>query len=293
MREITVNSDFTLPVRSEKQIASNVLKGSLGNLIEWFDWYVYASFAIYFSGAFFPAHNPTAQLLAAAGVFTIGFFMRPLGSLIMGLLADRHGRRTALTISVVIMATGSLIIAFVPTYATIGIWSPLILIATRLLQGLSLGGEYGTSATYLSEMASPHHRGFYASFQYVTLIAGQLFALLVQIVLQSFYTNAQLTAFGIRAIGALVIVSGYTSINAIVKAELFPSEIRALGVGLPYGLTVALFGGTVNYVALWLRSLHHESLFFWYVSLAAAISLYAYVFLLKAHRSQFEGRKRS
>lgn len=293
MRKITVNSDFTLPVRSEKQIASNVLKGSLGNLIEWFDWYVYASFAIYFSGAFFPAHNPTAQLLAAARVFAIGFFMRPLGSLIMGRLADRHGRRTALTISVVIMATGSLIIAFVPTYATIGIWSPLILIATRLLQGLSLGGEYGTSATYLSEMASPHHRGFYASFQYVTLIAGQLFALLVQIVLQSFYTNAQLTAFGIRAIGALFIVSGYTSINAIVKAELFPSEIRALGVGLPYGLTVALFGGTVNYVALWLRSLHHESLFFWYVSLAAAISLYAYVFLLKAHRSQFEGRKRS
>ena len=148
MREITVNSDFTLPVRSEKQIASNVLKGSLGNLIEWFDWYVYASFAIYFSDAFFPAHNSTAQLLAAAGVFAIGFFMRPLGSLIMGRLADRHGRRTALTISVLIMATGSLIIAFVPTYATIGIWSPLILIASRLLQGLSLGGEYGTSATY-------------------------------------------------------------------------------------------------------------------------------------------------
>ena len=121
MREITVNSDFTLPVRSEKQIASNVLKGSLGNLIEWFDWYVYASFAIYFSGAFFPAHNPTAQLLAAAGVFAISFFMRPLGSLIMGRLADRHGRRTALTVSILIMATGSLIIPFIPTYATIGI----------------------------------------------------------------------------------------------------------------------------------------------------------------------------
>ena len=212
MREITVNSDFTLPVRSEKQIASNVLKGSLGNLIEWLDWYVYASFAIYFSGAFFPAHNPTAQLLAAAEVFAIGFFMRPLGSLIMGRLADRHGRRTALTVSVLIMATGSLIIAFIPTYATIGIWSPLILIATRLLQGLSLGGEYGTSATYLSEMASPHHRGFYAFFQYVTLIAGQLFALLVQIILQNCYTNAQLTAFGWRipfgigAIGALVVL---------------------------------------------------------------------------------------
>lgn len=339
MREITAAPGFNLPARSEKQIASNVLKGSLGNLIEWFDWYVYASFAIYFSGAFFPAGNQTAQLLASAGVFAIGFFMRPLGSLVMGRLADRHGRRTALTVSVLIMATGSLIIALVPTYATIGLWSPLILILTRLLQGLSLGGEYGTSATYLSEMASPHRRGFYASFQYVTLIAGQLLALLVQIVLQKLYTNAQLTAFGWRipfaigAVGALVVlwlrlsmeesdqftrrnqhqanagtlrlllrypkqafglmvvalivVSGYTSINAIVKAELFPSEIRALGVGLPYGLTVALFGGTVNYVALWLRSLHHESLFFWYVSAAAFISLCAYLFLLKGHRSQF------
>lgn len=371
MREITAAPGFNLPARSEKQIASNVLKGSLGNLIEWFDWYVYASFAIYFSGAFFPAGNQTAQLLASAGVFAIGFFMRPLGSLVMGRLADRHGRRTALTVSVLIMAAGSLIIALVPTYATIGIWSPLILIGTRLLQGLSLGGEYGTSATYLSEMASPHRRGFYASFQYVTLIAGQLLALLVQIILQKLYTNAQLTAFGWRipfaigAVGALVVlwlrlskekvalinfaallvmillqplfgalsdrigrrplliffglgatlgtvplftllghattgkqafglmvvalivVSGYTSINAIVKAELFPSEIRALGVGLPYGLTVALFGGTVNYVALWLRSLHHESLFFWYVSAAAFISLCAYLFLLKGHRSQF------
>ncbi len=212
MREITAAPGFNLPAWSEKQIASNVLKGSLGNLIEWFDWYVYASFAIYFSGAFFPAGNQTAQLLASAGVFAIGFFMRPLGSLIMGRLADRHGRRTALTVSVLIMATGSLIIALVPTYATIGLWSPLILILTRLLQGLSLGGEYGTSATYLSEMASPHRRGFYASFQYVTLIAGQLLALLVQIVLQKLYTNAQLTAFGWRipfaigAVGALIVL---------------------------------------------------------------------------------------
>lgn len=92
MREITAAPGFNLPARSEKQIASNVLKGSLGNLIEWFDWYVYASFAIYFSGAFFPAGNQTAQLLASAGVFAIGFFMRPLGSLVMGRLADRLDR---------------------------------------------------------------------------------------------------------------------------------------------------------------------------------------------------------
>ena len=167
--------------RTEKQIAANILKGSLGNMIEWFDWYVYASFAIYFSAAFFPAENKTAELLSTAAVFAVGFLMRPLGSFVMGRFADRKGRRAALTLSVTIMATGSLIIAVTPTFKSIGVWSPIILVATRMFQGLSLGGEYGTSATYLSEMASPKRRGFYSSFQYVTLISGQLFALLVQI----------------------------------------------------------------------------------------------------------------
>lgn len=408
--------------RSERQIAANILKGSLGNMIEWFDWYVYASFAIYFSASFFPAENKTAELLSTAAVFAVGFLMRPLGSFIMGRFADRRGRRAALTLSVIIMALGSLIIAVTPGFKTIGIWSPVILVVTRLFQGLSLGGEYGTSATYLSEMASPKRRGFYSSFQYVTLISGQLLALLVQIVLQSMLTNRQLYAFGWRipfvigafgAVGVLwlrltmeesdqfktknkqnkkagtltllaqypkqfftvvgltfggtiafyayttylqkfminttglntrvvsvinflallimlilqpifgalsdrigrkpmlmwfgiggtlftvpiftvlahvhspwaafflmlagvVIVSGYTSINAIVKAELFPTEIRALGVGFPYGLTVAIFGGTVEYVALWLRSANMESLFFYYVAFAALVSLVVY-----------------
>jgi MHS family alpha-ketoglutarate permease-like MFS transporter len=418
----------------EWQIASNIFKGSLGNMIEWFDWYVYASFSIYFSAAFFPASNQTAELLSTAAVFAIGFLMRPLGSLIMGQFADKKGRKAALTLSVTIMAAGSLIIAFAPTYAQVGIISPLILVITRMVQGLSLGGEYGTSATYMSEMASRGRRGFYSSFQYVTLIAGQLFSLLVQIILQQVLTDAQLYAFGWRipfiigALGAVdvlwlrlsmdesaqftaknkqnkqagsfallmkypkqvaivvgmtlggtisfysyttymqqfminsagmdketvaminflvllvmvalqplfghlsdkigrrplliffgiggtlltvplftllahvstalqafllmltgvVIVSGYTSINAIVKAELFPSEIRALGVGLPYGLTVALFGGTSQYVALYMRSIGHESLFFYYVSFAAFISLLVYVFALKGHRSALD-----
>lgn len=201
----------TVP-RSERQVATNILKGSLGNMVEWFDWYVYASFAIYFSAAFFPAGNQTAELLATAGVFAIGFFMRPLGSFVMGRFADRKGRRAALTLSVIIMAGGSLVIALTPTYAQIGIWSPVILVLTRLIQGLSLGGEYGTSATYMSEMASPSRRGFYSSFQYVTLIGGQLLALLVQIILQNIFTNAQLYAFGWRipfaigALGALVVL---------------------------------------------------------------------------------------
>ncbi len=418
----------------EWQIASNIFKGSLGNMIEWFDWYVYASFSIYFSAAFFPASNQTAELLSTAAVFAIGFLMRPLGSLIMGQFADKKGRKAALTLSVTIMAAGSLIIAFAPTYAQVGIISPLILVITRMVQGLSLGGEYGTSATYMSEMASRGRRGFYSSFQYVTLIAGQLFSLLVQIILQQVLTDAQLYAFGWRipfiigALGAVavlwlrlsmdesaqftaknkqnkqagsfallmkypkqvaivvgmtlggtisfysyttymqqfminsagmdketvaminflvllvmvalqplfghlsdkigrrplliffgiggtlltvplftllahvstalqafllmltgvVIVSGYTSINAIVKAELFPSEIRALGVGLPYGLTVALFGGTSQYVALCMRSIGHESIFFYYVSFAVFISLMIYVFALKGHRSALD-----
>ncbi|WP_420864917.1 MFS transporter [Liquorilactobacillus mali] len=399
-------------------------------MIEWFDWYIYASFAIYFANSFFPSNNQTVELLSAAAVFAVGFLMRPFGSFIMGKFADQHGRRSALTLSVVIMACGSLIIAIVPTYKTIGLLSPIILVLVRLVQGISLGGEYGISATYLSEMASSNRRGYYASFQYVTLISGQLLALIVQILLQYFFNDAQLTAwawripFVVGALGAvivlylrlsmdetnqfketaksgkktgtlkqlarypgqvltvigltfggtiafytyttymqkyminslglptrltteinflallifmimqpvfghlsdkigrkpllywfgilgtlltvpifkglqvldsplsafllmlagLMIVSGYTSINAVVKAELFPTEIRALGVGLPYGLTVAIFGGTVEYVALWLKTINHEGWFFYYVSAAVFVSLIVYVRMLETSR---------
>ncbi|KRN30666.1 MFS transporter [Liquorilactobacillus mali] len=416
--------------KRERKIASNIIKGSLGNMIEWFDWYIYASFAIYFANSFFPSNNQTVELLSAAAVFAVGFLMRPFGSFIMGKFADQHGRRSALTLSVVIMACGSLIIAIVPTYKTIGLLSPIILVLVRLVQGISLGGEYGISATYLSEMASSNRRGYYASFQYVTLISGQLLALIVQILLQYFFNDAQLTAwawripFVVGALGAvivlylrlsmdetnqfketaksgkktgtlkqlarypgqvltvigltfggtiafytyttymqkyminslglptrltteinflallifmimqpvfghlsdkigrkpllywfgilgtlltvpifkglqvldsplsafllmlagLMIVSGYTSINAVVKAELFPTEIRALGVGLPYGLTVAIFGGTVEYVALWLKTINHEGWFFYYVSAAVFVSLIVYVRMLETSR---------
>lgn len=407
-------------MRTEKEIISNVLKGSLGNLVEWFDWYVYAAFAIYFAPVFFPSHDKTAELLSTAAVFAIGFLMRPLGSLLLGKYADQHGRRAALTLSVLIMAAGSLVIAVTPGYDQIGILAPTILVIARLFQGLSLGGEYGTSATYLSEMASAGHRGFYSSFQYVTLISGQLIALGVQIVLQMTLSEHAIAVWGWRipfvigALGALVvlvlrlsmeesdqflaqvkkekgqlrellrypkavltvmgltlggtiafytyttylqkfminttglpkqtvtwinfaalfifmllqpfagalsdkigrkpllfwfgglgtvftvpiflalaqtksawvafflmlagliIVTGYTAINAIVKAEMFPTEIRALGVGLPYGLTVAVFGGTAEYVALYLKNAHHESVFFVYVAAVIFISLLVY-----------------
>ena len=173
-------------MQPSRKIASNIFKGSLGNMIEWYDWYVYAAFAVYFSPSFFPSHDPTSELLDAAAVFALGFLMRPIGSLVMGRYADRHGRRAGLTLSILIMASGSLLIALLPNYQTVGIWAPVLLVVIRLFQGLSLGGEYGTSATYLSEMAEPSRRGFYSSFQYVTLVSGQLIALGVQIILQMY-----------------------------------------------------------------------------------------------------------
>ncbi|MGA5659146.1 MFS transporter [Bacillus bombysepticus] len=405
------------------RVAGNILKGSVGNLIEWYDWYVYSAFAVYFSAEFFPKGDPTSQLLNTAAIFAVGFLMRPIGSLLMGRYADRRGRRAALTLSITVMAGGSLIIACTPSYESIGIMAPIILVLARLLQGLSLGGEYGTSATYLSEMASSGRRGFYSSFQYVTLVAGQMVALGVQIVLQQLLSEPDMKAWGWRipfiigAMGAvavlwlrrtmdeseqfsniksqkresagtvralmkhpkavltvigltlggtvafytyttylqkfmvntvglpkevvswinfvallifvvlqpiagllsdkigrrpllmafgilgtlltapifffmekttepivafllmmvgLIIVTGYTSINAIVKAELFPTEIRALGVGLPYALTVAIFGGTAEFIALWLKSIGMESLFYFYVAGCIAISFITY-----------------
>src|SRR5437763_10194750 len=188
--------------------------GSVGNLVEWYDFYAYTAFALYFAPAFFPHSDPVVQQLNAAVLFAATFLMRPLGGWLFGFIADKYGRRLSLTLSVVCMCFGSLIIAVTPTYATIGIAAPAILALARIIEGLSLGGEYGASATYLSEVAEPKRRGFYSSFQYVTLIGGQLCALLVLLVLQKlFLTPEELRAWGWRipfAIGAaLAIVAAY------------------------------------------------------------------------------------
>src|SRR5277367_80658 len=171
MQHKTIRSPQTTAERIK-----SIIGGSLGNLVEWYDWYVYTAFSLYFSGAFFPKENQTVQLLNTAGIFAIGFLMRPIGGWLMGTFADRKGRKTALTFSVLLMSIGSLIIAIVPGYKQIGIAAPILLLVARIVQGLSVGGEYGTSATYLSEMATKKHRGFYSSFQYMTLIMGQLIA---------------------------------------------------------------------------------------------------------------------
>ncbi len=347
--------------------------GSVGNLVEWYDFYAYTAFALYFAPAFFPQSDPVVQQLNAAVLFAATFLMRPLGGWLFGYIADHFGRRLSLTLSVVCMCFGSLIIAVTPTYASIGVAAPAILALARVIEGLSLGGEYGASATYLSEVADATHRGFYSSFQYVTLIGGQLTAIIVLLLLQTgsiagllkyprelllvvgltaggtaaFYTfttymqtfvklsvgltedqttfvifgtlifatllqpiygalsdrigrRPLLIFFGVAGTlatvpilttlkdvktpvmafllicAAWIFVAGYTSINAIVKAELFPTNVRALGVGLPYAITVSLFGGTAPAIALYFKSLGHEDWFYYYLSGMIFLSLLIY-----------------
>src|SRR5216117_2975139 len=131
-----------------------IVAASSGNLVEWYDFYAYAFTSIYFAAAFFPSGDATSQLMATAGIFAVGFFMRPLGGWLFGWIADTHGRKNSMVISVLMMCAGSLMIAVMPTYASIGAVAPALLLLARLVQGLSVGGEYGTSATYMSEVAA-------------------------------------------------------------------------------------------------------------------------------------------
>ena len=390
-----------------------ILGGSAGNLVEWYDWFAYSSTSLYFAAQFFPKGDAVAQNLQTAAIFAAGFVMRPIGAWLMGIYADRVGRRSALTLAVALMCLGSFAIAILPTYAKIGVLAQYGLLAARLVQGLSLGGEYGASATYMSEMAGKRRRGFWSSFQYTTLIGGQVAALLVLVVLQHTLSKGALEAWGWRipfAIGGLLAIvvymmqrsldetgdylaekasgrprgqtmtlirehprevgiililtaagslafyayttymqkflvntagfskdagtaimlgvlglymiiqplmgwlsdrigrkttmatglalgglatypvmsaishthvavvafglimilvlchSGYAAVNAVVKAELFPAHVRALGVSLPYAVANVLFGGTAEYVAVWLKQAKIENVFYIYVA---------------------------
>jgi MHS family alpha-ketoglutarate permease-like MFS transporter len=399
----------------------SIFSGSVGNLIEWYDFYIFNSFSIYFAKQFSSSTDPTVQFLNIYGIYAIAFLIRPVGGILLGYYADMRGRRSALTLSVMLMCAASLMIAVIPTYSQIGIAAPALLLVARLIQGLSLGGEYAASATYLSEISLSRRRGFYTSFQYVTLIGGQVLASLLLIVMQQRLTGAQLESWGWRVpfvIGALLavyglylrrnmletedfaraartrtesplrevfrhprelflvfgltmggtaafytfstymptfltntvhlsredatlvsfgtlfffaalqpvlgalsdhigrkpvllwfglmgtlctyfimtamaatrdvltvtlllmtalaIVSGYTSINAVVKAELFPAGVRALGVGLPYAVAASVFGGSAPYVALWFKDQGHESWFFIYITTLIFASLLVY-----------------
>ena len=218
-----------------------ILGGSAGNLVEWYDWFAYSAFTLYFADHFFPKGDRTAQLLQAAAIFAVGFLARPIGAWAMGFYADRVGRRAALTAAVALMSLGSFAIALIPSYETIGVLAPLALTLARVVQGLSVGGEYGASATYMSEMAGKERRGFWSSFQYVTLIMGQLSATLVLLVLQHTLTNTELQAWGWRipfAIGGLLAIvvfwiranleesTSFTKIEAADRARLDPRHMR-------------------------------------------------------------------
>ncbi|PIT70643.1 MFS family transporter [Bartonella tribocorum] len=176
-----------------------IVSSASGNLVEWYDFYVYSFTSIYFASQFFPSDGDVvAQLLKAAGVFAIGFLMRPIGGWLFGFIADRYGRKRSMLISVFMMCGGSFLIAILPTYETIGMAAAILLLLLRMLQGLSVGGEYGTTATYMSEIALKNRRGFFSSFQYTTLIGGQLLASLVIFILALYLTEDQLKAWGWR-----------------------------------------------------------------------------------------------
>ncbi len=428
----TLPADDGLTMRTR---IGNIFGGSIGNLIEWYDFYVYNTFALYFAKQFSaPATSATQQFITVFAIYAVGFFIRPVGGWILGSLADRKGRRASLSLSVTLMCVGSLIVAVLPTYSSIGVLAPILLLVARLIQGVSLGGEYASSATYLSEMALPNNRGFYTSFQYVTLIGGQVLGSLTLLVMQGLFTAPQLESWGWRVpfvlgaafsvvglylrrgitesadferasreprespirmllqhkreffivlgltmggttafytyttymttyltntvklsrenanlislvtlviyaciqplfgaisdrigrrpvlmwfgvlgtlctvplltalsqtrdfttalllvMAALVIVSGYTAINAVVKAELFPTKVRALGVGLPYAIAASLFGGTAPYIALQLKDWGVESYFYWYVSFMCLCSLLVYFFMRDTKRTSLIG----
>lgn len=202
----------------------DILGGSAGNLVEWYDWYAYSVLTIYFAPVFFPKEDATAQLLSAAAIFAVGFLMRPIGAWLMGIYSDRHGRKSGLTLSVALMAGGSLMIAAAPTYAAAGWVAPTVLVLARMLQGLSVGGEYGASATYLSEKAMRNRRAFWASFQYITLIGGQLLALAVVVLLQSVMPDSELQEWGWRiafGVGALLAFGVYFLRARLTETESF------------------------------------------------------------------------
>lgn len=218
MAESTVTADSKLTSSDTRRRIWAIVGASSGNLVEWFDFYVYSFCSLYFAHIFFPSGNTTTQLLQTAGVFAAGFLMRPIGGWLFGRIADKHGRKKSMLLSVCMMCFGSLVIACLPGYETIGTWAPALLLLARLFQGLSVGGEYGTSATYMSEVAVEGRKGFYASFQYVTLIGGQLLALLVVVVLQHTMEDAVLREWGWRipfALGGCVSCCGVVVTSSV------------------------------------------------------------------------------
>jgi MHS family alpha-ketoglutarate permease-like MFS transporter len=417
---------------STQRAVLNTIKGSAGNLVEWYDVYVYTVFATYFEAQFFDPAD-TNSIIYVYAIFAVTFVMRPIGSWFFGRFADRRGRRAALTVSITLMSACSLLVAVMPTRDSIGVWAAVILVVARLVQGFATGGEYGTSATYMSEAATANRRGFFSSFQYVTLVGGHVLAQFTLLILVStlsvdqikdwgwrvgfliggiaalvvlwmrrtmdeslssehlaavregtdtssgslrtlvtqywrplvwvffvtaggtiaFYTysvnapaiikkafgdSGAMTATWVNLVGLIilmllqpvgglisdrvgrkpllvffgvggvlytwvlitylplttsavtaltltvigyVILTGYTSVNAIVKAEVFPASIRALGVGLGYAVANSMFGGTAPVIYQAFSAAKQTTWFIVYVTAVIAVSLVVYIFFMK------------
>lgn len=196
------------PVSRTRQLAA----ATVGNIVEWFDWYVYSMLALYFSSQFFPkTGDPVVPLLSAMAIFAVGFFMRPLGGLLGGMVADRLGRKKALTATVMLMGVGSLLVALAPTYDQVGVLSPVLLVLARLLQGLSTGGEFAASSTFLVESAPAGRRGFFSSFLYIGATLGNVVAIASVAALVAALPDDAMHEWGWRvpfAIGTLGAVAG-------------------------------------------------------------------------------------
>ena len=220
-----------------KRIRS-IIAASSGNLVEWFDFYIYAFTAVYFAHKFSGSDDPVIQQISAFGIFALGFFMRPIGSWFFGSLADKIGRKSSMVFSVILMAVGSFMIAFIPSKDVIGDWAILLLLLARLIQGLSVGGEYGIAATYLSELASDGKRGFYSSFQYVTLIGGQLLAVASISVMLLFFNEEQMKDWAWRV---LFVVGGILALGSLFVRSIMNESATQLHKHEDRGTLKALF----------------------------------------------------
>ncbi|MFW1734035.1 MFS transporter [Acinetobacter sp. ULE_I001] len=191
--------DQTYSKEEKRGRIRGIVGAASGNLVEWFDFYIYAVFAAYFTKALTaPDMDSGTQAIYVWGVFAASFFMRPIGSWVFGRIADKHGRKKSMVISICLMAVSSFLFAALPTYEQVGMAAPFLLLLVRLLQGLSVGGEYGAVATYMSELGLKGQRGFFASFQYVTLSGGQLLASLLGVIMLAFLSEQQLLDGGWR-----------------------------------------------------------------------------------------------
>ncbi|MEM5365910.1 MFS transporter [Paraburkholderia azotifigens] len=201
-----------------------IVAATLGTIVEFTDWIIYATFAALFSRHFFPANNDRVSLLSAFAVFAVGFVMRPIGGALLGAYADRHGRKNGLALSVALMAGSSLVIAVCPGYESIGFAAPLILVLARLIQGFAAGGEFGSASTFLIESSAPSRRGFAGSWQHFAVNAGVLVAALIGAVLTSLIDHAGMANWGWRVAFAIAGLLGFVALwvrLAVAETDAF------------------------------------------------------------------------